>query len=177
MLGGAMEWKTIPGFSLYEISNTGLIRRSVKFDHKGKPGRRQKPGQTLKLNTGGAHYLSATLASDDGYIGRVHSHRLVAIAFIGPPPFKGAKVLHKDDNKLNNSVENLYWGSTTDNYNDARRNGRIKRPGNARFTDDEVKEIRSLNKQGYSGYRIAKELNVDQTVIYDLLRGTSYGDV
>lgn len=51
-------------------------------------------------------------------------HRLVALAFIGQPPFDGAFVRHKDDDPTNNKPSNLCWGTQTQNMADAKRNGR-----------------------------------------------------
>lgn len=44
-------------------------------------------------------------------------HRLVCEAFHGPPPFKGAVVIHIDENALNNRPENLRWGTQKENLN------------------------------------------------------------
>ena len=40
-------------------------------------------------------------------------HQLVALTFI-PNPKQKRTVNHKDHNKLNNSVENLEWATTTE---------------------------------------------------------------
>jgi hypothetical protein len=45
-------------------------------------------------------------------------HRLVALAFIGEPE-PGQEVCHVDGDQMNPRVENLYWGSRSDNVNDA----------------------------------------------------------
>jgi HNH endonuclease len=46
-------------------------------------------------------------------------HRLVAEAFLGPPPFDGAVVMHIDENAANNRPSNLRWGSQKENLNAA----------------------------------------------------------
>jgi len=51
-------------------------------------------------------------------------HRLVAEAFIGNPPSREAgNVLHWDDDKTNNHVHNLRYGTKADNMDDRVRNG------------------------------------------------------
>ena len=50
-------------------------------------------------------------------------HRLVAEAFI-PNPCGYEYVLHKNDIKTDNRVENLYWGTHQDNMDDMVRKGR-----------------------------------------------------
>lgn len=49
-------------------------------------------------------------------------HILVAEAFIGPRP-KNADVCHYDDDKSNNAVENLRYGTRSENVHDSVRNG------------------------------------------------------
>lgn len=46
------------------------------------------------------------------------AHQLVALAFIGPSPFEGAEVCHKDGFHHNNHYSNLYWGTSENNGND-----------------------------------------------------------
>ena len=58
----------------------------------------------------------------DGRQVRKHLHRIVAEEFISNP--QGLPlVLHWDDNPANNAVENLRWGTYSDNSSDRARNG------------------------------------------------------
>lgn len=50
-------------------------------------------------------------------------HLLVLEAHVGPRP-QGLIGCHRDDNAENNHVSNLYWGTYSDNAQDAIRNGR-----------------------------------------------------
>jgi hypothetical protein len=43
--------------------------------------------------------------------------RLVAEAFLGPPAFDGAVVMHIDENAANNRPSNLRWGTQKENLN------------------------------------------------------------
>ena len=49
-------------------------------------------------------------------------HRLLAEHFI-PNPDNKPLVLHKDDNRENWSLDNLYWGDWSENNRDRKRNG------------------------------------------------------
>lgn len=44
-------------------------------------------------------------------------------AFVGPRPLPDWDACHRDDDKRNNQLSNLYWGSQSDNTNDMVRNG------------------------------------------------------
>lgn len=58
----------------------------------------------------------------DGARTHHYLHRLVAEAFL-PNPDELPLVRHLDDNKSNNTVGNLAWGTHSDNRNDSVRNG------------------------------------------------------
>lgn len=73
-------------------------------------------------------------------------HHLVAEAFICPRPAE-MLCLHKDDNKANNTPDNLYWGTAKQNQHDCIRNGhRQDQAGtannNAKLNCEMVKQIR-----------------------------------
>ena len=50
-------------------------------------------------------------------------HRLVALAFIGPPPSPKHEVCHNDGNPANNAVGNLRWDTRSENVLDQVRHG------------------------------------------------------
>lgn len=91
------EWKDIEGYEgLYQISNQGRVK-SLKFG-------REKIRKSIKQKSG---YFLVQL-HDNGKREHKLVHRLVAQAFI-PNPQKLPEVNHKDEDKSNNSVENLEW--------------------------------------------------------------------
>ena len=105
-------YKTIKGYD-YEISNTGQVRNV-------------KTGRILKNNINNSGYYLVTLYKD-----RIPKtfciHRLVALAFI-PNPNNLPEVNHKDENKLNNRIDNLEWCTSKYNINYGTRTERVSKP-------------------------------------------------
>lgn len=105
------EWRPIAGYPHYLVSDQGRITSTRR-------------GETRELRGGyvGGGYRKVTLVSPDGTRQARKVHHLVAEAFIGPRPI-GAQVRHLDDNKARNAVDNLAYGSKSQNGLDAVRNG------------------------------------------------------
>lgn len=57
---------------------------------------------------------------------RYNVHATICRAFHGPKP-EGMEVRHLDGNRFNNAPENLKWGTSLENFEDAVRHGTRKR--------------------------------------------------
>lgn len=114
------EWKDIPGYDgLYQISSKGRAR-SVFCDRRRCGDKYIKKQQVLKPTITNYGYLVVGLTDKNGKCNSRLVHRLVAEVFIPNP--EGLPIInHKDENKVNNSVENLEWCSYSYNnsYNDS----------------------------------------------------------
>lgn len=105
------EWRDIKGYEgKYQVSNLGRIKRLHQF-RVGKTGRKCELSETIMSVNQRGDYYTVTLQKKCFRV-----HRLVAQAFI-PNPDSLPEVNHKDENKLNNCVENLEW--CTHQYNQA----------------------------------------------------------
>lgn len=116
----AENWKAIPGWEgMYSVSDRGRIRserRTVKY-RSGQT--RVYPSRALTPNSGkGYPYCNL---SRNGELSRAYIHRTVLDAFVGPGD--GQCACHIDGNPLNNRLDNLRWGSQSDNMDDAVRHG------------------------------------------------------
>lgn len=116
----------------------------------------------------------------DGHKKTTWAHKLVALTFLGEPedPTK-TEVCHKDGNPGNNKVDNLYWGSHSDNTKDSVRHGthntqtREKHP-KAKLTRENVYEVKQLLETGaFTHQAIADWFGVSRPTISAINNGRS----
>lgn len=93
------EWRDIEGFPGYMVSDRGRIRGVRK--------------NILKPVDSGQEYLKVTLTKNGRHIDK-RINRLVAQAFI-PNPDDLPIVMHLDNDRQNNCVDNLAWGTHSEN--------------------------------------------------------------
>ena len=156
-------WVPMPrGFeSNYEVSNLGRVRRIGGRVLKPMVCGASRPGaQTLKVRISTNPRRDASVAE------------LVLTAFVGPRR-PGMFALHGDDNKHNNAVTNLRWGTPGDNARDAAARGRYSQQV-LRGTD--VTCIREMHAAGFRLVEIAAMYGVSSQRICDVTKGrTSLG--
>lgn len=117
-------WKDIKGFEgSYQVSSEGRVKslRRRTPVHSGK-GARWIPERELKPIIQNNGYLRVSLYDQESKPHAGFIHRMVAEAFL-PNPGSLPVVRHLDDQKRNNRVENLAWGTYQDNTDDMFRNG------------------------------------------------------
>lgn len=159
-------WKKIPGFENYMASDLGRIRNSK--------------GEIMNLTLNGARtnnlYLAVSLQLKDLSLRwekrkrTVKVHRLILMAFCGLPK-EGQIGCHKNDVKIDNRLENLYWGTREDNAKDSILAGtfHFPHPGSndnhhsAKYSNALIEQIRNE----YTGKRgeqtaLGKKYNISQ---------------
>jgi hypothetical protein len=95
-------WYEIPGFSKYCANEKGqVLTKKTKNVSSGSMS-----GRYLRV----AAYRDGAVKHSLEYL-----HIMICLAFKGPPPFNGAVVLHKDNNRKNVLPKNLEWGTQSEN--------------------------------------------------------------
>jgi hypothetical protein len=103
-------WRDVPGYEgLYQVSDCGRVRSF----HRG--------GRVLRVCPNSTGRLGLVLCLN-GSQRSFQVHRLVMAAFVGPCP-DGMEVCHNDGNHLNNRLENLRYGTRSDNQYDRVKHG------------------------------------------------------
>lgn len=113
-------WKNINNYNNeYAVSNLGNVRRNDSYNYKGYHFKERILSQQIDRLGYCRVYLTKYSKTKVFLV-----HRLVAQAFI-PNPHNLPEVNHKDENKLNNAVENLEWCTHIYNSNYGTRVSRI----------------------------------------------------
>lgn len=111
-------WREVPGYEgAYQVSDEGRVRSLDRVTSNGSPrrGRILKPGRL----TGG--HLAVALSSASS-VQQFRVHQLVMLAFIGERP-PGMEIRHLDGVKTNNRLDNLTYGTRSENILDRVRHG------------------------------------------------------
>ena len=122
------EWRPVVGYDgYYEVSSDGDIRSIDKqsgpvYNGKGWCTKRYK-GRVLKQHTRDIGHRQVTLHRDGARESR-YVHQLVAQAFYGPRPDKHC-VRHWNGDPGDNRVENLRYGTASDNRRDVFKDRRL----------------------------------------------------
>lgn len=166
----ALMWRPVVGFEgLYEVSDTGLVRRLAGPDAIGRP----RKGRVLKqvVDRG---YRRVSLCRNCRPT-NISVHKVVAEAFIGPRPSVDHVVNHRDGVKSNNGVTNLEYVTRSENDRHAVRMG-LKAQGEGhgmvKLRDTQVQAIRREYANGLSTTRLCALTTMSHRQISRIVRGS-----
>ncbi len=115
----------------------------------------------------------------DGRLHHLKLHRVVLEAFVGPCP-SGMESRHLNDDKSDNSLKNLAWGTQLENANDCRINRRYSYGVNnprAKLTLESVSSVREQLSVGRSERKIAEQFGVSKGTIRSIKIGKTWKDI
>lgn len=150
------RWLPVPGYGgRYDVSDQGRIRSA--------PRRRTRGGIRVPSLTYGYHSVLLYNGSKPGK--RESVHRLVLLAFVGPAPEERPQAAHKNGNRTDNRLSNLYWASREENTADRCLHGKMALAMKLRrsLSDDDAAFIRA-------NYKVIKQR--DLANMFGVHRGT-----
>lgn len=116
------QWLPVPGWEgAYEVSNLGRVRSVTRKVWNGR-AMATRPGRVLKGGVKPAGYPYVNLCRDKDQEVR-YIHELVLTTFVGERPSLYHVARHLNDVPSDNRLENLRWGTESDNMFDQSRNG------------------------------------------------------
>lgn len=146
-----IEWRDIPGFTGYQASETGAIRRKTGYGFFY--------GKFSKWKTSKGTYISTSAISDCGRYRSKGVHVLVCLAFHGLPPSSELRydVNHKNGNKHDCLPGNLEWMTRSQNLDHAHETG-LRKESVAVILIDHDENIQT---RYYSLGQLGKQFDLD----------------
>lgn len=164
-------WKEIPGNCFYQASNMGRIKSLPHNTTSGK---------ILKANCNGTGNYPRVVISLNGKRVTRTVHKLVMLAFKGPPQ-KGQQVRHLNGIRKDNRLENLAYGSALENQHDRIAHKTMQYGAchpSSKLTWEQAKYIRENycpdRYQENNSWGLARKFNVSSDAILLIVKGKSY---
>lgn len=156
------EWKSIPEFDGYEVSDLGRVRG---------------PQKMMKTTIRKDGYVQLVLRTTSKKQKALYLHRLVACAFVANPDGL-PEVNHKDLNKSNCQASNLEWNTQAQNILHASAAGKKLNGAYTKLSPEMAAEIRAKWKGTYRKdvnlRTLAKDYGVSRSMIWYVINGQNW---
>lgn len=165
-----VRFSLIPEYPGYAASDDGRI-----WSCRRKTIRKWREMRNNGLDRQG--YYRVTLNIGGNRQRYVFIHRLILLAFVGPPRDGQWCCCHGDGTRTNNRLDNLRWGDAFDNMNDKVQHGtdpRGDRNPMAKLTEADVIQIRELAAKRYDYFELAARFGVVEGTIHQIVRRTTW---
>lgn len=151
-------FKTIPGFSNYEINEDGVVRN-------------KKTQNILKNYLNKYGYKKIILSNDNKKSITLLVHRLVLITFKPIKNYENYSVDHLDCNKTNNNLNNLEWVTSKENTHRAIKNG-LYSNNRKSVSDETVIKVRQEYIPGPKGNykQLMEKYNINKSMFYYIVK-------
>jgi hypothetical protein len=122
-------------------------------------------------------YNRYTLINDTGAKKYCNVHRLVLLAFVGPPPTPKHQAAHWDDNRRDNRLSNLRWATKRENEDDKIKNGKVlkgKDHWKARLKPEDIRHICTLRRAGKTYREIGEHFGINLSHVHRITIGKAW---
>lgn len=171
-------WKPIARFDgVIEASNLGGVRRIATLVNCRNGYKRLAPARVFKArrHPWGYEWFEFSIANKKHWD---FGHRLVMEAFFGPCP-DGMYVLHFDNDQSNNNVNNLRYGTPSDNCRDKLMHG--TQPAGEqipwhKLKESQVVEMRCRRAAGEKLADIAVNFGISEVYVWHICTGAKWSN-
>lgn len=169
--------QNVPNLPYIHVTRTGEVYRLDFYTKRNGELYQKRNGKPkllpiyIKYKT--KNYPIAKVSiSIPGYTRSLKISRLVALAYI-PNPENKPCVCHKDNNPLNNNVDNLYWGTVQENITQKVKDGRSIR--GSKFSDRLKDRIHRyyLRHPLISVRSLSKKFKISSSSVFRILKSYS----
>jgi hypothetical protein len=178
------EWRAIPGWPKYEVSDQGRVR-SWCYVGCNPSGRVAEKPHIIGQRLAGPHYrkgvgyLYVNLSNGPDQEKSVAVHSLVLSTFMHPRP-EGMECCHEDGCRTNNRLANLRWDTPIANNADKVRHGTFlegERIPWHKVSTDQVVAIRELRATGNKLSTIACRFGIAFQTVSKICAGVTWHSV
>ncbi len=169
-----VEWRTIERFEGIRFGDNGNVQSrwwTIKVSGQWKSEFRAEWHDIARVK-GKLGYLRVWIR-ENGRRQRHLVHRLILEAFRGPCP-EGMESRHLDDDRSNNHIDNLAWGTRSENTVDQVKSGTHHM---IKLTPETAREIREKFQNGRSRAELAREYMLDPSTVWHLIAGNTWKHV
>lgn len=164
------EWIEVPNTKgLLFVSNFGRVKRLGFTSNSGKKHRVGIPYHPKP---------------PDGHVSVCGKNKRVSVLvlelFVGPCP-EGMECCHNDDDRSNNKLSNLRWGTRGSNIKDCYRNGRGNKSGEkngcSKLTEENVLEairLRNTASNLWTYSRLGARYSVSAQAVFNAVKGIKW---
>ena len=157
-------YKIISGASSYKVGDDGTVWSKKKSNNWRKLKPRLVGGGRNRKKNGRP---SVHIYMDNGTTREYQIHQLVAEYHLGPRP-PDILVLHKDDNRWNNTASNIYYGSQKQNHYDKGDNG---------ITPLSRTDVLAIRASNLGCTALGRQYGVDRKTIWSIKTYRTWTDI